>query len=219
MARDLQENNVPSENQIQVMYEEELNTGIKIMFVGNSITKHEPKPSIGWYNECGMEASCREKDYVHLLHKKIREVHPDASFALLQASHFEREFETFDIDKYYKSAIDFDADIIVLFFGANARKDYDVTENPDITFGERYKVLRDKLNKSGKAKVAHVQGFYLRERLNQEKLAVSNECGDVFIELGDIRTDEKTHGHFNHPNDYGMEMIAEKIWPTIKEWL
>ena len=43
--------------------------------------------------------------------------------------------------------------------------------------------------------------------------------GDVFIELGDIRTDEKTHGHFNHPNDYGMEMIAEKIWPTIKEWL
>ena len=143
--------------------------------IGHSYLKHGPFNGSQTDGFWGMAASAPEKDYVHLLHKKIREVRPDASFALLQASHFEREFETFDIDKYYKSAIDFDADIIVLFFGANARKDYDVTENPDITFGERYKVLRDKLNKSGKAKVAHVQGFYLRERLNQEKLAVSNE--------------------------------------------
>ena len=39
--------------------------GRKLLFLGNSITLHSPKPEIGWTNRCGMAASSREKDYVH----------------------------------------------------------------------------------------------------------------------------------------------------------
>ena len=45
--------------------------GVRILFVGNSITLHGRKDEIGWTRVCGMAASEAEKDYVHLL--KIKE--------------------------------------------------------------------------------------------------------------------------------------------------
>ena len=46
--------------------------GIKVMFVGNSITLHGVLPSIGWNNEWGMAASAKENDYVHIIEKKVK---------------------------------------------------------------------------------------------------------------------------------------------------
>ena len=43
--------------------------GPRVLFVGNSITLHSPRPQIGWTSNWGMAASARDKDYVHLLQK------------------------------------------------------------------------------------------------------------------------------------------------------
>ena len=48
----------------------------KVLFVGNSITKHAPAPTIGWYGDWGMAASKKENDYVHLIMKKLDEDKP-----------------------------------------------------------------------------------------------------------------------------------------------
>jgi len=53
------------------------NAKIKILIVGNSITRHGVLPSIGWYHDFGMAASAEENDYVHLLMKKWRERNVD----------------------------------------------------------------------------------------------------------------------------------------------
>ena len=71
--KDFQENIVPAlrQNSKPVWISE--NSGIRVMFAGNSITRHGIKLDIGWDRECGMAASCLEKDYVHQVLAKIRE--------------------------------------------------------------------------------------------------------------------------------------------------
>lgn len=58
---------------IQVTNQENsgLDYGINLLFIGNSIMKHPPKPSDLWYGNWGMAASSEDKDYVHLLLSKI----------------------------------------------------------------------------------------------------------------------------------------------------
>ena len=70
----IEQNNVSAEQQVQKrnyigMYH---NGGkINVLFIGNSITRHEPKPEIGWDHDWGMAASCKENDYVHVAVKLL----------------------------------------------------------------------------------------------------------------------------------------------------
>ena len=92
--KDFQENIVSAFNQNKgnvFMYENDA-AKLKILFVGNSITKHSPKADIGWYNDCGMAASSVEKDYVHLLVKKVMQYDPNVSYGIAQVAQYERTF-------------------------------------------------------------------------------------------------------------------------------
>jgi hypothetical protein len=39
---------------------------IRILFIGNSLTRHSPAPDLGWHGDYGMAASEEDKDFVHL---------------------------------------------------------------------------------------------------------------------------------------------------------
>lgn len=217
MAKNLQENIVPAENQnVGSVFLDEPGDDIRVLFVGNSITKHAPKPQIGWTRDCGMAATCIDNDYVHILKRRILDIRPHASFGIIQVADFERRFETFDIQKEYRRGIDFDADIIIMFFGANVRKDYDDESDPAVSFGVHYRELRCALDTKNSAFVIHSQGFYIRNKLDEEKKAAAEFFGDQYVELGDIVTREETHGEFNHPSDKGMREIADKFWAVIE---
>ena len=112
--KDLQENIVPVENQnAGDFYVHKEGSGVRVMFVGNSITKHAPKPQIGWTNDCGMAASSIDKDYVHILERRIGEIDKDAAFGLLQVAHFEHEFADMDPAVYYSQQIKFKPDVVI----------------------------------------------------------------------------------------------------------
>lgn len=216
--KDLQENIIPAEGQNEKDYFSEGTGGLKILFVGNSISRHAPKPEVGWTGDWGMAASEGEKDYLHLIVAKIKEKYdPNVSFSIAQVAGYERNFATMDPETHYKEAIDFKADIIVMFFGANVNKEYDTTENPTVKFGDAYEKLRN-LFVGGRDNVfvMHSQGFYIRPVLDEEKRAAAKRLGDPFVELGDIQTREETHGRFNHPSDLGMQEIADLFWKTLE---
>jgi len=94
-ADDLQKNVVPAENQVKKPFRAfgKENGSPRILYVGNSITRHGPKPEIGWTNDCGMAASSIDTDYGHVHAAMVARVKPDAAFAYLNvAGSFERKF-------------------------------------------------------------------------------------------------------------------------------
>lgn len=52
---------------------------IKLMTYGNSIHKHGPNSSLGWYGDWGMAASSEDKDYVHQLWGKLKAKYGEAN--------------------------------------------------------------------------------------------------------------------------------------------
>ncbi len=196
--------------------------GPRVLFVGNSITLHGPRPEIGWTNDWGMAASAREKDYVHLLERKIRAANPDAQCCLLQvADTFERAFYKSDwsCDRF-AWAKDFKPDVIILFFGANVPTAYDAgTLKPARTFGAAMDDFLAFLDPEGKARVLVAQGFYVRPKLDAEKEALARKPRRTFVKIDDIRARADTHGRYNHPNDLGMKLIAERFWEHMKNFI
>ncbi|MBO5285768.1 MAG: hypothetical protein J6B16_02600 [Clostridia bacterium] len=212
--KDYQVNVVPSKNQNDknVFIFNEPDAKIKILFAGNSITKHAPKPEIGWVNDCGMAASSIEDDYLHQYIKLVKQrFNVNVSYAIAQVADYERTFLDTTPDLLYKKAKDFNADIVICFYGANVPKTYDVDPNPIKTFETAYKDMRDYLS-NGRAKVYTSMGFYIRPVLEKEKLSVCKTTGDVYVDIDDIRSLDEAHGLFNHPSDLGMRLIAERFF-------
>lgn len=216
--KDYQENIVPAlgQNSDNVFLYKNAKCKLKILFVGNSIAKHAPKPSIGWDRDCGMAASSVDCDYVHLVVKKIMEKYDkNVSYGIAQAAQYARMFTECGPERDYSAAKDFGADLILMFYGANVPKTYDVDPNPKKTFGAAYEEMRNFLS-NGRAEIFHSQGFYIREKLDSEKRSVAEKYGDVFINIEDIRNLPESHGLFNHPGDLGMKMLADRFFEVIE---
>ena len=214
--KNLQENIVPAENQNSDFYfTVSEGEGLKVLFVGNSITKHEPRPEIGWYKDCGMAATCIENDYVHILKNKIEQVSSNASIRILQVAEYERNFENIDTVSYYAKVFDFKPDIVIMFFGANVPNTYETQIEHKKTFGRAFEDLRNLLD-NGNTIFIISQGFFIRPLLDAEKEAIAKKYNDIFVKIEDIRNREDTHGEFNHPNDIGMQKIAERFWEILR---
>ena len=70
----------------------------RILFVGNSITLHNPSPKIGWTGKWGMAASAESKDYVHLVVQALeKKSGHKPEFRVVNVAEFERGSATYDI--------------------------------------------------------------------------------------------------------------------------
>ena len=218
--KDFQENIVPAlgQNSANVFLYNNEKSKLKILFAGNSIAKHAPKPSIKWTNDCGMAASSVDHDYVHLIVKRIMEKYdPNVSYGIAQVAQYERNFFEESPAVNYAEARDFGADLILMFFGANVPKTYDVDKNPSKTFGSAYEEMRNYLSRDGEATVYHSMGFYIRPVLNAEKKAVAEKYGEEFIDLKDIQDRTDVRGMYNHPNDFGMQLLADRFFEHMEK--
>lgn len=217
-------NTVSSANQMRLgetIFGENINgKGKRILFVGNSITLHDIRPSIGWHLECGMAASAPEKDYVHIIKSKVCEKYADAAFCICQASGWERSYKAEAPCVPYEAARNFDADIIIMRIIENCRLSEYI---PDV-FEKAYKEFAEFLNKSGKAKIIFTTGFWKHpgDELIEK---VANELSSPCVYLGDLGQDDsmKALGLFEHegvavhPGDKGMQNIADRIWAEIEK--
>ena len=96
---------------------------LKILVVGNSITRHGPKAEIGWERDWGMAASAPEKDYVHQLFAKLCAAGVQPYMMIRQASGWEIGYLNGDILDKFADERAFDADIVIYRLSENVKKD------------------------------------------------------------------------------------------------
>ena len=226
----MNKNNVSAKGQLQeselVKFDFPSNSGVRIMFVGNSITLHGVRESIGWYHAHGMAASTKDNDYVHIVERAVLKRAPHAAFCICQVADWERQYKCgTNTHQLYHAARDFGADIIVIRCIENCP----ASDLEPLTFKKELDLLIRYLDKNGTAKIIITTGFWhhpldtaLREYASKHTLP----C----IELGDLGEDDtmKAIGLFehdgvaSHPGDKGMEAIASRIMEAItseNDWL
>lgn len=201
---------------------------LKMLFVGNSITKHGPAAKIGWAGNWGMAASAEEKDYVHLVVEAVtrkRGTKPD--FLVSNVADYERNYETFDAVTKLKPQADFAADIVVLAIGENvpALK----TEDSKTKFKESVTRLMKLLKASPNTKLYVRSCFWADQAKDTALKEACAAAGGVFIDISTLAKNEANYarserkieheGVARHPGDKGMKAIAEAISASIAKTL
>lgn len=197
--------------------------GIRVMFVGNSITRHGVKHEIGWHHDWGMAASSAENDYVHLVTADVLRKDPDASFCICQVAEWERNcYHGEDVLELYAPARAFSADLIIMRLVENCPRESFDSER----FQEEYGKLLSYLNADGHAKVVITTGFW-KHIADEAIRTYAQNNGFPLVELNDLGEDDgmKAVGLFehsgvaNHPGDAGMKAIGERIFAKLEELL
>ncbi len=192
----------------------------RVLFIGNSITWHAPKADIGWFGDWGMAASSEENDYVHKLVAMLTEAYGEPDYCIAQLAGWEREYERTPeiLAEKYSDARDFGADIVIVRIGENMPKGSAPACKPQFAEMIRYFVTK------GSTRVIVTDSFWQNDPRDGMIREIAQEEGYTFCHLCDLERDPKTMalGQFEHkgvsvhPSDYGMEMIARRLFEAIE---
>lgn len=192
----------------------------RVLILGNSITRHPPKPSIGWTNDWGMAASSADRDYAHLFLNALaaRTGHtPDAR--IRNIAEFEQHWQTYPISDKLKDDIAFGADLVVVAIGEN------VPSLPDpqtqAQFAERLGQLLAAVKHRPQTTLLVRSSFWPNHIKDEILKRACTAAGGIFVDISPIGRDETSHArserHFDHagvaahPGDKGMQAIAAAL--------
>lgn len=217
----IKKNNVSAENQMKnsSAFFGYGQGGKKILILGNSITRHAPNESLGWFGDWGMAASAREKDYVHLLKDKLDRTGKPYELFVRQMADWEQSLNDGKTDLFrYRDCRDVRADIVV----------YRLTENIKSEFvsPERYCAAVEEMLRyvcPENATVIFTSSFWKYDAFDGVTEQLAKNRNMPFVYLGDLgeRDDMRATGLFSHvgvachPGDAGMVAIADRIWQTL----
>jgi alpha-galactosidase len=196
----------------------------KVLFLGNSITKHGPKADIDWSGNWGMAATAEANDYVHLVTKALTEKAGAAPEVMVKnIADFERAYSGYDVAAKLKEAIDFKADLIILAIGENV---------PALKTAEDKTKLQASLTtllsalKGERQPMILVRSCFWANAAKDEALQQAcTAVGGVYVNISSLSKDEANYGRSerpykhagvaNHPGDKGMAAIAAALVKAV----
>jgi len=192
--------------------------GVRVLFIGNSITLHGSAPKIGWTNVWGMAASSAENDFVHIVTRGIEaKTGRKADVRVRNVADFERTFKTWSAGPEIRELIDFDADYLVFAIGENVPELE--TEAERIAFRDAVKdFFAHFVHGRAKPHVV-VRGVYFPSAWKDACLEhAASDLAFTFVkaDFGDQRGMDAWGRHWHsgvarHPGDAGMAAIAGAI--------
>ena len=177
-------NTVSSKNQLEenefVKITLRDNSALKVLFVGNSITRHRPKDDIGWFWDWGMAASCEANDYVHRTVTMLEEKYGKVSYCVAQLATWERDFTHTEaiMEQYYSSVRDFGADLVIIRIGENIRDDDHMKENCKPYFDKMIRYFASNPN----AKIVVTDNFWKRKTIPTYGRSIDDELYELASE-------------------------------------
>lgn len=196
----------------------------KVLFLGNSITKHGPKKDIDWSGNWGMAASAEANDYVHLVTKALTEKAGTAPEVMVKnIADFERAYSGYDIAAKMKEAIEFKGDLIILAIGENV---------PGLKTAEEKTKLQASVTtllralKGDRKPTILVRSCFWANAAKDEALQQAcSAVGGIYVNIGSLSKDEANYarserpykhaGVANHPGDKGMAAIAAALVKAV----
>ncbi|WP_461138779.1 SGNH/GDSL hydrolase family protein [Spirosoma pomorum] len=194
----------------------------RMLVIGNSIMSHLPDPSIGWLNSNGMAASAPDKDFVHLLNARLTALYPQVSFRLQSGGNFEREFgkSTYSLDEFNEPLQQFKPDLIILRIGENIDESAVISRNYETQLSQ----LLDRLATYGQpVKIVATTSVWSRPLSDSIIRRTVAGKGHTLVDLSCLvgqgqyfASQYANPGVAAHPNDAGMQRIADFIWEKIQ---
>ena len=187
---------------------------LRVLFMGNSITLHEPSHGIGWYGNHGMAASSPERDYVHTVIRAIEEKHGRISTCVANVACFERDYASDKALLSFPEAKELKPDVVIFRFGENTNRDILASHSLEESLKRFFNYYAE-----GAKKVIVTDLFWYHEWICTALKNAADALGFTFVSINDLgEADEnKAIGLFEHegialhPGDLGMKRIAERI--------
>lgn len=196
----------------------------RVLFLGNSITRHGPAPKIGWTDDWGMAASAREKDYVHLVAAGLAGLAgkpPEIRFRNI--ADFERGLATYDIDASLKADFEFKPTLVIVAIGENVAALQ--TDDAKAQFKASLQRLFAGIRKAGATLVVR-SCFWADAAKDGVLREACSGAGGIFVDIGALGKDESNDarserkfehaGVAAHPGDKGMNAIAAAILAALR---
>lgn len=198
---------------------------LKVLFLGNSITKHGPNEKIGWTGDWGMAASAEAKDYVHLVIQGLTAQTGAIPNAMVRnIAEFERQHAGYEIETKLAEAIAFQADLVILAIGENVPA-LATPESQAIFEGEVVKLLQA-VKSERQPRIIVRSCFWANQAKDESLKKIAETTSATFVDINSLSKDEANYarserqfdheGVANHPGDKGMAAIAEAILAALK---
>lgn len=220
------QNNVDPNDQVAFPYyfdgANKDDSSFKVMFIGNSITYHEIKKDIGWNKNCGMAASCLNKDYVHLVMKELAKTHKDISICVFNAGRWEVDYTNNKKFISIKDALKlYKPHLVIIRLGENFSKEN--LKNRIDPFPSFVKLIKECKQYTDDVYITSM--FWEHNVLDKAIKRASLKTKAEYILINDLSKDDKNkatgkykhQGICGHPGDIGMKKIAERILNSIKK--
>lgn len=197
----------------------------KVLFLGNSITKHGPKADIDWSGNWGMAASAEAKDYVHVFTTSLAQKQGSTPEILVKnIADFERAHEGYDFSTKLKEAIDFQADLIVLAIGENVPALKTADEKTKLQ--EAVTKLLTTLKGDRKPVILVRSCFWANAAKDEALRGACDAVSGIYVDISALSGDKSLYGRAerefkhagvaNHPGDKGMAAIAAALMKALE---